>query len=505
MTSVVLFAVLTPFFAAVLLGIVHRLPVIGERNVQGPISLFATALSVTGGALTLSEVVHHYNSSGDAKVALSYHLGGWQPPLGIEFRLDGVNALMLLLVGVVCLVACISSYHEVARESKIKRLQWCSLALLFQTGVSGMIATGDLFNVYVFLEVAALTGYALLSFTGGKSYVSTLHYVLIGSIGACFYLLGVGYLYAKTGTLNMANMQLLLAGELRASAAVKTAALFCFLGMAIKLGVFPFHGWLPNAYSYSSNRATALVAPLASKTAAYVAVRLAISVFPSVLVTSQTIVYCASFGIIAATVMAFRQNSLKRMICYLMIAEAGYLVGGLFLGNSTAMLGTAYHIIADGLMTLALFLAVMATMPSRSAAGSEGCGVFALSPTGHPYAFALFLLASLSMIGVPPLPGFYSKWLLIQGGGVAGNWPFIAALLTSSIGNLALFLRQFERGYFGHLDEVSHLETTRGWLATLGLWLSGISLVAYGVFNSTITKTVMGALFYSGYIERVGY
>jgi multicomponent Na+:H+ antiporter subunit D len=491
MNSSILYAVLTPFFCVLVLGLLTLLPWLRNRNYHGYVALASSATTFVGALCTAFAL--HVNASvaigGNA--ALSYHLGGWEPPIGIEFRVDWLNAFMLLLVSFSCLISTISSFSDIASETADRRLRWYSLALLFQTGISGMIATGDVFNVYVFLEVAALTGYALLSFSGGKAFVATLHYLLIGSVGACFYLLGVGYLYSKTGTLTMTSVLEALARAPEESVGAKAGALLCFLGLAIKLGMFPFHGWLPNAYTFASKHASSLVAPLATKTAMYVAIRLTLSVFPMgwafLHSLSSLVVGLASIGILIGTLLALQQKCFKRMICYLMVAEAGYMMGGLWLGNAIGMTGATYHMLVDGLMTLCLFLILSIITSSTSTTTFVDLkGVF----KDRPIVLAGFLVVAFSMVGIPPFPGFYSKFMLLIAGMQSSQWFFALALLASSLGNLILFLRVFEIGYFSEKRGLSAGTLPHYPLQALALSAATIALITLGILNYPMTNLI---------------
>ncbi len=383
-----------------------------------------------------------------------YMFGNWPAPFGIEFIIDHLNALIVAMISIVALLVAIYSKHDVKKELGDKIPHFYSLFTLLVTGLLGITMTGDAFNLYVLLEVSALTSYALLALSKGRAYIATFNYLIMGTIGACFYLLGVGYLLINTGSLNMVDIATIINANTY-SYAVLAAFLFIMIGMWTKMALFPLHGWLPNVYTYAPTSTSCLLAPLMTKVSVYVMLRMMTSVFNydyifNVLQWQQVIVSLAVLAILAGSILAFRQDNLKRMLTYLIVAEIGYMVGGAWLGNVNGFTGASYHIIADGFMTLCLFLAI-------------GCIIYKIGDSSlasmkgifkkMPLTMLGFLIGAFSMIGIPPTCGFFSKWYLLSGAYEAGAWPFLLALLVSSLVNAILFFRIIEVGYFHALPE----------------------------------------------------
>jgi multicomponent Na+:H+ antiporter subunit D len=380
---------------------------------------------------------------------IRYMLGNWPAPFGIEYVIDHLNALIVFMIAVVGLIVAIYSKHDVKKELGDKIPHFYSLFTLLVTGLLGITLTGDAFNLYVLLEISALTSYALLALSKGRAYIATYNYLIMGTIGACFYLLGVGYLLINTGSLNMTDIFVILSNN-PTSYAVLVAFLFIMIGMWIKMALFPLHSWLPNAYTYAPTSTSCLLAPLMTKVSVYVMLRMMTSVFNynyifNVLGWQTIIVSLAVIAIVAGSIFALRQDNLKKMLTYLIVAEIGYMVGGAWLGNANGFTGASYHIIADGFMTLCLFLAVGCIIYKIGDAQiSSMKGIF----TKMPITMIGFLVGAFSMIGVPPTCGFFSKWYLISGAYEAQAWPFMVALLISSLVNAILFFRIIEVGYF---------------------------------------------------------
>jgi multicomponent Na+:H+ antiporter subunit D len=271
----------------------------------------------------------------------------------------------------------------------------------------------------------------------------------MGTIGACFYLLGVGYLYIATGSLNMADIANILP-SLYHSKTVLAAFIICMVGIWLKMAFFPLHAWLPNAYTYAPSAVSSLVAPLVTKVMIYVMIRIVLSVFTpvfafEVLRVSNPIVWLSVIAIVMGAIFALAERNLKKMLTYVVISEVGYMVGGVWLGNRMGMTGAILHIVNDALMTLCLFLVVgNIVYKVKGYTFDDLKGLF----RKMPYTMAAFVVGALSIIGVPPTCGFFSKWYLILGAIQAGHYGFMAALLFSSLINVILFFRIIEIGYY---------------------------------------------------------
>lgn len=402
------------------------------------LALFASLLTAVG---LLVRVMH--------VGVVEYNLAGWAPPVGIAYRVDHLNALVLVAVATVAFLNLLGTRQLVAEAFDNRLGPFYTLYILLVTGLQGIVVTGDAFNLYVLLEIAALTGYALVGMGEGRAPLSGLNYIFIGTVGASFYLLGVGYLYLVTGTLNMADLAVRLPA-LYSSRVVVSALVICLAGLCIKMGFFPLHAWLPNAYSHAPDPVSTLVAPLVTKVMVYVMVRVMLFVFTpalafDLLTISEPMVWLATIAIVAGSFLALSTRRLKRMLTYIIVAEVGYMVGGFWLGNRLGISGAILHIVNDAAMTFCVFLAAAAIIARIGTdAIDEMQGLFRKMPV----TMAVFVIAGLSIIGVPPTCGFFSKWYLISGAIAAGHYGFVAALLLSSLVNLVLFFRIFEIAYF---------------------------------------------------------
>ncbi|SVC49384.1 uncharacterized protein METZ01_LOCUS302238, partial [marine metagenome] len=259
-------------------------------------------------------------------------MGGWIPPWGIEFRIDHLGVLMLLLLSFITLLVAIYSKQSILKEVPDREAPFYSVYLLFVSGLNGIVATADMFNMYVFLEISSLSSYALIALGGGSAAVSAFRYVILGTVGAAFYLLGVGYLYSVTGSLNMADLAQILP-SLYESNAVRVGFAFLVIGLSIKMALFPMHAWLPGAYSDAPSAVSALIAATSTKVAAFALVRMLFFVFEprfSVELIPVTTLLCrmGAIAMILGSVMALAQSDLKRMLAYSSVAQIGYIVLG---------------------------------------------------------------------------------------------------------------------------------------------------------------------------------
>lgn len=207
-----------------------------------------------------------------------YWMGGWAPPWGIELVVDSFGAMVLALIPLAALANLPAAARIAGRAAPEKPGVFCALYLLCAAGHMGVVAAGDMFNLYVLIEITALSGYALLSMGSKRAPLSAFNYLLIGSVGASLYLLGVGYVYIMTGTLNMADIARVLK-MLPLSGSVLAAFAIILAGLMTKMALFPLHAWMPNAYAHASPASAGLLAPLTTKVMVYVLIRLLLNVF----------------------------------------------------------------------------------------------------------------------------------------------------------------------------------------------------------------------------------
>jgi multicomponent Na+:H+ antiporter subunit D len=425
---------------------------------------------------------------------IHYYLGGWIPPIGIEYVLDNLSAFMSVIILSIAFLSMIYSRQSFEKEVPDKIVPLYAILLLLLAGLTGIVVTGDLFNVYVFLEICSLAAYAVLGIGNDKAPVAVFRYIIIGTIGACFYLLGVGFLYFATGSLNMADVARLLPG-LSESRLVVAAAVFIVVGMALKMALFPMHIWLPDVYTYAPSGVINFVAPLMTKVGAYVVIRMLISVFmPDYLAGTfplmTVISWLAAIGIIAGSIMAIAQNDLRRMLAYSSVAQICYVALGIGLANPLGLIGAMLHILNHAVMKGCLFQ-VAGSIRYRT--GLVQISRFAGLGRRMPWTMVAFTIAAISMVGIPPAVGFFSKWYLVLGSVDAGNWVFVAVILVSSLLNAVYFFRVLEKVYTSPPGDDAVVNTAvdppRAML--MPMIILAASIIVLGVINVVIVTNVL--------------
>ncbi len=406
-------------------------------------SIISSGLAFAVSILLLQQVM----TSG----VISYELGGWQAPWGIEYRIDKLNAFLLLIISGISTVVLFAAQTSIEKEiPKDKHIYFYVLYLLSLTGMLGIVATGDAFNVFVFLEISSLSAYALIGMGKKRQALwASYQYLIMGTIGATFILIGIGLMYQMTGTLNMHDLSQRLP-EVAQSRTVLAAFAFVIVGVCLKLAMFPLHLWLPNAYTYAPSIVTAFFAATATKVAVYLLIRFTFSVF-GISFSFTTIPLQAIFmtlgliGIFVASTTAIYQSNVKQLFAYSSIAQIGYMIVGFSLSSVTGLTATLLHMFNHALMKGAIFLALAAVIyrvGNVELNNLRGLG------RQMPMTMAAIVIGGLSLIGVPLTVGFVSKWYLLMALIEQGWWPVAALILLGSMLAVIYVWRIVEVAYF---------------------------------------------------------
>ncbi len=366
---------------------------------------------------------------------ISYELGGWAPPWGIEYRIDPMNALVALIVAGIAAItlpyALRSVEMEVPRE---KTALFYSAFLLCLVGLLGIVQTGDVFNLFVFLEISSLSSYVLIAMgRKRRALTAAYQYLIMGTIGATFLLIGIGLVYAETGTLNMLDLNQRLHPILD-HRTVHTAFAFIVVGIALKLALFPLHLWLPNAYTYSPSAISVFLAATATKVAVYIMLRMVFTVFSndfvSITPTDHIFLLLGVVGVVMASISAIFQTDAKRLLAYSSIAQISYMVLGMGFASVLGLTATLVHVFNHALMKGALFMAVGAIVYRVGSSRLEE-----LNGLGRrmPWTFTAIFIAGLSLIGIPGTAGFISKWYLVLAAIEQQSWLITLVILLGSL------------------------------------------------------------------------
>ena len=349
--------------------------------------------------------------------AMSYAMGGWVPPYGIEVRIDAVNALVLMLVNAIALVSLLYGLGSNQQEIPLAQQSLFYTAfLLCLMGLAGIALTGDLFNLFVFVEISSLGTYALIACgRDRRALTSAFQYLIMGTIGATFILIAVGLLYSITGTLNMLDLAERLP-EANAPRTTVTAMAFMVVGLALKVAIFPLHLWLPGAYTMAPNFVTIFLAATATKVALYALIRVIYTVFGVEFAFSAAplglmLLVLSIVAAFSGSIVAVYQNNLKRLLAYSSVAQVGYMTLGVSLATTLGLAAGLLHLFNHALMKAALFMAVGCIF---YATGSVKLDALRGIGKTMPWTVTAFVLAGLSLVGVPLTAGFVSKWYLVQ-------------------------------------------------------------------------------------------
>jgi len=421
---------------------------------------------------------------------VSYFLGGWAAPIGIEYRIDAVNAWVLVIVAAIGAVVMPYARASLERELEPHRIPLLYSALLLcLTGLVGITVTGDVFNLFVFLEISSISAYALIAAGSDRRALHAAYkYLIMGSIGATFIVIGIGMMYVMTGTLNMVD----LAQRLPAVSSRTLSVAFAFLtvGISLKLALYPLHLWLPDAYTFAPSTVTAFLASTATKVAVYMLLRFFFGIFgPSFslqVMTFQWVLFpLALIAILAASMTAIYQMNVKRLLAYSSVAQIGYMILGISLASVTGLTGSLLHLFNHAVMKGALFLAVGAVAYRVGSVRIE-----AMRGLGRkmPWTMAAFVIGGLSLVGVPGTVGFISKWYLVLAAVEAGYWVVAGVVLVGSLMALVYIWRVVEAAYFQEF--VGDFEVTEAPLSLLiPVWVLVAASVYFGL-NATLTTGV---------------
>jgi multicomponent Na+:H+ antiporter subunit D len=424
--------------------------------------------------------------------AITYELGGWAPPWGIEYRIDILNAFVLLLVTIISTVVLLYSPDSAAKEIPPSRHHLFYTAyLLCLTGLLGVTITGDAFNLFVFLEISALSSYILISLgTDRRALTASYQYLVMGTLGATFIVIGIGLLYVVTGTLNMADIAGRLA-EVGSNRTVLVAFAFLTVGMSLKLALFPLHLWLPNAYAYAPSVVTAFLASTATKVSIYVFLRFVFTIFGrdfafETMHLNAILMPLALIGIFVGSIVAIFQTNIKRMLAYSSVAQIGYMMLGISFLSVTGLTGGIVHLFNHGVMKGALFLAVGCVVLRTGSANIED---FRGLGKRMPITMTAFVLSGVSLIGVPLTVGFVSKWYLVLAALEQGLWPVAVLILLASLLAVAYIWRIVEVAYFQESPEDAPEVKEAPFLMQVGMWTLIVATYYFGI-STTMTVSV---------------
>jgi multicomponent Na+:H+ antiporter subunit D len=449
------------------------------------VGLQRVAAAVVMGAVLVLVVALAIHARTDGM--LVYELGGWPAPFGIVFALDLFPALLMIMTMVTGNACLYYSMRTISRDKE--EHYYYALFLIITGAINGAFLTGDLFNLFVFFEIVLITSYLLLSLGSRPQQLSeTLKFLVMNTLSAAFFLLGIALLYRISGTLNLADIAVRVA-EYPDQRFVTLVAMVFLFAFGVKAAIVPLYFWLPRTYAEAPTAVTAYLGEVGTKVGVYAIYRVFTLVFiHEVAFTHTLIMWVAALTMVVGVLGAIAQMDFKRLLAFHIVSQIGYMIFGLaFFTRDPALAGVAVIGVAGGIIHIvhhmaakpALFLLAGATEQITGTTNLKQMhGLIASAPA---LAFAFFL-GGLSLTGVPPTSGFFSKFYLVQAGVRSGEW--VAAAIAVGVSLLTLFsmMKIFRLVYWGEPMEPRH--TVPDAFKRRYLW-PGAALVSVGLVMGT--------------------
>lgn len=434
-----------PLFVAIPLGAAFLMPILGKFFKRVP-DILANLVSFTLLILSLTLIGQEISV---------YKVGGWEPiegiPIGIYMVVDGLSIFMLIIISLISLLAIIYSVAFIERYTN--KTGYYTLFLLMIAGMNGVVLSGDMFNLFVFLEVTAIASYALVAFgTEAEGLEGAFKYQVMGTVASGIILLGIALLYAFTGTLNMADMARIISEQGSNSLLLFVGVLF-LAGFGLKAAIMPFHSWLPDAYTSAPAPISAMLAGVVGKSIGIYAL---CRIFFNVLGLGQmkSILYILMvlgiISMVAGAFLALVQKDFKRLLSYSSISQIGYIIFAFGLGTPLGFLGGLFHLLNHSIFKSLLFLNSGAIVYSTNFRNLKEMGGISKK---MPVTGATSLVGSLSVVGIPPFNGFWSKLIIIFAAIQADYLVFALITIFASIITLAYYMLVQRQFFLGKLNE----------------------------------------------------
>ena len=467
-----------PFFVIIPLGVAFLVSLLGKK-----IRSFADILASLG---TLSLFMLSLHSIQLVKIhkVLVYKVGGWMPPIGICMVLDGLTSFMLVTVNLVSFL--IALYSISYMEKYTDKYRFHTLFMLMLAGMNGIIVTGDLFNLFVFLEIASIASYALVAFgTEAEELEASFKYAVMGSVASCFILLGIALLYSYTSTLNMADIASVLSVK-PGGILINFIVVLFFAGFGLKAALVPFHAWLPDAHPSAPAPISAMLSGVLIKVlGVYALMRILFNIIGVNSVFLSILMFLGVTSMLAGVFLAIGQWDFKRLLAYHSVSQIGYVILGIGLGTPLGILGGLFHLFNHSIFKSLLFLnsgAVEYSLGTRDLRKMGGLG------EKMPVTANTNLIASMSIAGIPPFNGFWSKLLIILGciqsgiqSGKAIYIVYAVCAVIASILTLASFMKVQKYAFFGKLNQKLQNIKEVPWLMRLPMLSLAIICVLGGL------------------------
>jgi multicomponent Na+:H+ antiporter subunit D len=507
---------LLPLYVAIPLAAAFLIPVLGMWWKKSG-ELLATLSTLVLAAMAILAI---------GAPAAVHHMGGWAPPLGIALVGDGLTTLLLVAVNVIAFLCIVFSIRYMTTYTGLPK--YYALFMLMVAGMNGVVVSGDLFNLFVFLEIASVASYALVAFgVEADELEAGFKYMILGSVASVMILFAVGTIYAVTGTLNMADAAREIAtrfGGPDMNPALLLAAAFFLMGFGLKAALVPFHAWLPDAHPSAPAPISAMLSGVVIKSlGVYAMCRVMFHVFgfateaPSSVIIANAMIWFSVLSIVVGGLMAVGQWDFKRLLAYSSIGQIGYVTLGIGIGARVlatggtrtlaglAILGGLFHLINHAAFKSLLFLSSGAI---QHATGTRDMKMLSGLGKRMPITSATTNLAALSIAGVPPFSGFWSKLIIIVAAVRAGHPGVAGVAIAMAFVTLVYYVKVQREMLFGPVRGLA--ERAREVSAAMYVPLIVLAIVCVGfgllypVWGSRILEPARDALLNSAeYIKLV--
>ncbi|SKC88956.1 complex I subunit 5 family protein [Maledivibacter halophilus] len=383
-----------------------------------------------------------------------YRIGHWDAPWGIEFNIGILEAIMSIMFTFVAFFISWYSIYTIEKEIKENKISFYYILINILVGtLLGIVYTNDLFNAFVFIEISTLAACGIVVIKDKKENIkAALKYLILSSLGSGLVLMAIAFIYSISGNLNMSfiHKELIDVYMSYEKSILISIGLFT-IGLGIKSAMFPLHVWLPDAHSNAPSSSSAMLSALVLKAYVILYIKILYRMFGSEIMNEFKVLLfmvliLGSLAMIIASISAILQKDIKRIIAYSSVAQMGYIFFGIGLGNKLGLVSSIFHILNHGFIKSALFLSVGAMIEKsgeKKVLGLRGIG------KEMPITLGIFTLGAMSMVGIPVLPGFISKFNFALASIEAERKIFISVILISSLLNALYYFPIVINGYFG--------------------------------------------------------
>ncbi|WP_282036692.1 proton-conducting transporter membrane subunit [Saccharicrinis aurantiacus] len=476
MTEIVL-PILLPFALIILLVFIRKVN-------------YAKWIGIIGSALIAIVAIYIFINTLNNGVLVLY-VGGWKAPYGITLVVDMLSGIMLVVTSFLVLSISIYAYHFIKNNKQFSRFFLFFFALIM--GVNGTFVTGDIFNFYVWLEVIMLSSFVLITMGSEKKQLEGgIKYMALNLIASLFFLAGIGLLYGKTGTLNMAHLAKILTND-QQSLFMNTSAMLFFIALGIKAAIFPLFFWLPASYHTANITVTSLFAGILTKVGVYAFIRFFTLFFvQDAYFWHNLLLICAGFTMVIGGMAASIQYDVRRILSYHIISQIGYMIMGLGIYTPLAIAGAIFFTVHNMIAKTNTFLV--------SGIMNKLKGTFDLKSMGsllkeQPLLAVLFIIPAFALAGIPPLSGFFAKFILIKSGIEDGHYVIIAIAVLTSLLTLYSMIKIWSEAFLKKQPDAITIPNNEpiGFTVFIPSIMLALGSVLLGVFAASFFDLTMEA------------